>query len=172
MANVDPKVPVSLPKIDINNDSPVFSWQAPEFSTTKRNVKKLAGSILIAVAIAVIFIWQKQWTSVGVVVMAMIVLITLSSVRPKNVKCAIYRAGVIIDDKVYNFDQLKSFWLVYTDRYKIRLQLVGKFSGQVTMPLTDSEDPEQMRMFLAKYLPEEAEKGQDLNDMINHWLRF
>lgn len=172
MAETEQSKIVQRPKIDINNDQPVFSWQAPDFTSGKRNSSKIVSVIGLALVISGVFFWQKQWTSVGVVFAALIVLIVLSSVKARNVKCAIYRAGVIVDDRVYNFDQFKSFWLLYTDRYKIRLQLSGKFSGQITLPLTKDEDPEQMRMFLAKYLPEEEEKGQDLNDMISHWLRF
>lgn len=161
------------PKINLQMDKPVFSWQAPEYHRPQeRNNRKLLLVILAAIVIAIVFGWQGQWSSVAVVVAAVFVLLVISRGSAKIVKCAIYSAGVVVDNNIYNFDQFKSFWLLFTDRYKIRLQRVGRFGGQVTLPLSDNEDPEQIRIFLQKHLPEEEDNGRDLNDIINHWLRF
>ena len=159
------------PKVNVSSEKPVFSWQSPEFIRYERDHRWTLAIIGVAVVLAVILGFQSQWSGVGVVVAAALIFIFLSGTKPKNVKCAVYPEGIVVDDKVYDFSQFKSFWLIIGDMTKIRLQLTGRFSGVVTMPMKD-EDPEQIRLFIGKHLPESDEQREDATDLINRILRF
>ena len=150
---------------------PVFSWEAPEFIRYKKTTKWFVLLLVVAVVLGVLFYIQKQWSSIAVVAAAFIVFTTLSNAKPRKIACALYQEGIVVADKVYNFNQFKSFWVEPGDLFKVKLQLVGRFAGQVTMPILEI-DPEQVRLFLKKHLPEEENKGPDLIDEINRLMRF
>lgn len=171
MAEEKKTIKRSEPKLNPAVDKPVFSWQSPEFIRYKKDKKWLVYTIMIAIVLAAVLGFMHQWSGVILVSVAALVFITLSGTRPKTVNVGVYTSGIVIDDKVYDFSQAKSFWMSYGDLPKVKLQLVGRFAGQITLPLGE-EDPEQMRMFLGKHLPEEENKGEDLTEMINRILRF
>jgi len=149
----------------------VFSWSAPEFITYKRDINWYLKIVLFAVIIAGLLAWQEIWTGVALVIVAAILLILLSQSHPKVVKCALYYDGVVVDDKVFRFDQFKSFWIIPGELPKAKLQYTGKMAGQVTLPIKEV-DPEQVRLFLSKHLAEESDKGEDLTDTINRLIKF
>jgi hypothetical protein len=161
----------SQPKINLAVDKPVFSWQSPEFVRYNKDKKWLVYIIMIAITLAVVLGFMHQWSGMALVIVAAIVFVTLSGTHPKTIKAAVYTAGVVVGDKVYDFSQAKSFWISFGDLPKAKIQLAGRFAGQIILPLGE-EDPEQIRMFLAKHLPEEEDKGEDLTEMINRILRF
>ena len=159
------------PKVNVANEKPVFSWQSPEFIRYERDHRWPIAIVGVALILATIFGFQGQWSGVALVVAAALIFIFLAGSKPKNIKCAVYPEGIVVDDKVYEYSQFKSFWVVLGDITKIRLQFTGRFAGQVSMPMKD-EDPEQIRLFLGKHLQENEEQREDTTDIINRILRF
>ena len=153
------------------SEKPVFSWEAPEFAFYSKNSTWYLIIILAAVVLIVFFAWQKNWTAVGVSAAAGIALFAQAQIKPKSLKCALYRSGVVINDRVYTYDEMKSFWIVFSDHPFIRFERARRLSSNVNLPIAE-EDPEQIRLFLAKYLPQDEEKGEDLADTIQRWFRF
>lgn len=153
-------------------DKPVFFWQAVEFESHQKGKGWSAYIILIAIVIIAVFIWMKQWLGIGVTAAAVIALYSYAYRSGKKKNYAIYDQGVTIDNKVFTFDQFKSFWIfLYQDRPVIRFEQLKRLSLPVEMPVGD-ENPEQIRLFLAKHLPEQEEKGEDITDVINRWIKF
>ena len=153
------------------NEKPVFTWSAPEFVS----YTKTSGWFLIIVGAALVlvglFIWQKNWTAVGVVVAAALALMVQARIKPKTLSCSLYRSGVVVDDRVYPYDSLKSFWIIFGDHPFVRFSQVRRLSTNINMPIAE-EDPEQIRLFLSKFLPEDENSGEDLADTIQRWLKF
>ena len=150
---------------------PVFAWEAPEFVRYKKTKTWFLIMFLIGITLGLIFGFQHQWSSVAVVVVALFVFTTLSNAKPRKLKCALYQEGVVIEDKVHGFNKFKSFWMESSDIPKAKLQLLGRLAGQVSLPIVEI-DPEQVRLFLGKHLPEEENRGPDLVDTINSIMRF
>jgi len=171
MADEKKEVKKVGPKLNIAVDKPVFSWQSPEFVRYKKDNKWLVYLIMIALILCVVLSFMQIWSGVVLVVVATIVFITLSETKPKTISSSVYSQGFVIDSKVYDYEQIKSFWISFSDLPKARFQIVGRFGGIITMPLGE-EDPEQVRLFLSKHLPEEEDRGEDLSDTINRILRF
>lgn len=150
---------------------PVFTWQSPEFISIKRDIKWTIAVLAIALVLAAILFTQKQWTGVGMVLVASIFFVAISNTKPKNIGCAVYNEGIVVNGRVYNYDQFKSFWLVNSQLPKIQFQLTGRFGGVISMPLDDM-DSDQIRLFISKYVPEEDEKQEDVGDIINRLFRL
>lgn len=160
------------PGIDISASKPVFSWQSPEFMRYEKDKKWSFYVVLISVILIGVFVLLKQWSGAALILVASIVLSILSNAKPKTVKCAIYNEGVVVNEKVYTFTQFKKFWISGTpDLPKIVFQLTGAFSGIVNLPM-QNEDPEQIRLFLVKHVPEETDHVDDVSEVINRIFRF
>jgi len=165
------KISQSALKTIFSSEKPIFAWKSPEFIRYKKNRRWHAVFILVVIVLTIIFALLHQWSGVIMVVVAGIVLLILSGTNPKEVSCAVYKEGIVINDRVFDFAQFKSFWVTYSDLPKIKLQSLGRFAGQIIMPL-GQEDPEQLRLYLSKHLPEDEDKGEDLTDMINRLIRL
>jgi len=154
-----------------NEDKPIFSWKAAEFAVYQKDTKWFLLLMVVAILLIAFFVWNKNWTAVGVVVAGVFAFISLNGVKPKKISCKVYRDGVVIEDKAYRYTDLKSFWLIPGDHPRVRFARPGRFSPAINMPI-DEEDPEQIRLFLSKYLPEEEGNGEDIADTISRWMKF
>jgi len=67
---------------------------------------------------------------------------------------------------------MKSFWVIFGENRMVRLQPQGRLSASVNMPISKNEDPEQVRLYLVKHLPEDENKGEDMADTLQRWIKF
>jgi len=153
-------------------EKPVFSWSVAEFSQYKKNTNWYLIVGFSAVILIIVFIWMKNYTAAGVVFAAGLALFAQANIIPKKIKCEIYPSGIVIGEKAYPYDSLKSFWVIFGDSKMVRLQPQGRFSASINMPISKNEDPEQVRLFIAKHLPEDEDKGEDVADTIQRWIKF
>jgi len=160
-------------KVEITSaDKPLFFWQAVEFESQKKSASWFVYVVVAALAIIGIFVWQRQWLSIGVTIAAVAALWSQARTSGRKKNYAIYDQGVTIDNRVYTFDQFKSFWIFpHQDRLVIRFEQLRRLALPIEMPV-EGENPDQIRLLLAKHLPEEEEKGEDVMDTINRWIRF
>lgn len=161
------------PKAHIEpTDKPIFYWQAVEFESHDKPGNWLLYVVLIGVVLTGIFLFMRLWLGAGVVVAACFALYSQSSSHGKKRSYAIYDQGVTVDNKVYTFDQFKSFWMFpYQDRIIVRFEQLKRLALPIEMPIGD-ENPEQVRLFLSKHLPEAEDRGEDISDTINRWIKF
>jgi hypothetical protein len=160
------------PDIEVNpEDKPVFSWSAKEFPSYTKKGSWYFLFVLGGLALIAFFIWQRSWAATGLVAAALFAIFAQAKVSPKSVKCELFRSGIVVDEKAYPYNQLKSFWIIVGEHPVVRLEQTGTFRSQINIPISD-EDPEQIRLFLAKFLPEDEKRGEDVTDVIQRWLRF
>lgn len=155
----------------IEEEKPVFNWKTGESLSYKKGPLWFALIIAIAIILAVFFIWQDNWTAAGVIAAAAFALLSFARSEPKKINCSLYHSGFVIDEKAYRYTDLKSFWMVSGDRWSVRFLKPGRFSIHINMPIAD-EDPEQIRLFLSKYLPEETDRGEDISDILSRWFKL
>ena len=153
-------------------EQPVFSWSAAEFSQYAKSTNWYLIIGFSAVIFIIVFVWIKNYTAAGVVFAAGFALFAQANIKPKNIKCEVYPSGVVIGEKAYPYDNMKSFWVIFGESCMVRLQPQGRFTASINMLISKNEDPEQVRLYLAKHLPEDEDKGEDVADTIQRWFRF
>lgn len=153
-------------------DKPIFSWRTGEFAEQKKSGGWFFLIIIVAVALVALFIYLANWTAAGVVAAGAFALIMLSNTRAKTVSYAIYQNGIVVNDRAYPYDKMKSFWLVPGQVVVIRFEPESRFAAHINVPISADEDPEQVRLYLMKHLPEEEDRGEDITDRINRWMKF
>jgi len=132
----------------------LISWNAPAhfYVEKKQDWYWVVGIITLALA-AVCIIFGQVISGIFVIVAAM-ALVLHASHPPKRIRCEINDRGIIVDNILYPFLSLESFWIPH-DEFPHKLILKSR---KVVMPLLvifiEEIDPESVREILLKYIAE------------------
>ena len=151
--------------------NPVFAWESREFANAERRPAWYIVFASASVALLALFIWQKAWTAIVLEATAVLYFVLGSRPNSKKVVCSVYNEGVVIGNKTYGFDEMKSFWFVFSNLNKIKFKLNGRFKGEATMPM-ENADEKSVTEFIKTKLPEELSEGEDLVDKIHRIVGF
>lgn len=155
----------------------VVAWEAAEFVEHPKG----AGWVLVVWLVALVFaglaLWQYQLTFLGVIttlvaVTAALALTTQGRVRPKVVRIVIDADGLAVNGQRYLWQELKSFWLVFTPlNQSFYLETTRRFLP--IMPLQIGKmDPEIIRSLLLAHLPERVDRAEELGDRFARMMKF
>jgi len=158
-------------KVSPETRKPIFVWKSADFVQYDRSNKWYEVVVLTAIALAALLAWQQIWTGVILVVVAALIMLITSRLKPREVKCAVFTEGIVVDEKPYEYGQFKSFWINAGELPKMVFQRVGKIAGVVEIPLQNI-DIDQVRLYISKHLPQEDDQGENLVDKINRIMRF
>jgi hypothetical protein len=169
MAEIKKLTPVR--KFNPESEKPILNWESPDKAEYKRGPVWYIVVIVISLGLLALLYYQKLWSGVALVGVSSVIFLFFSRVKPKTVKCAVYNQGVVINDKVYRYEDFKSFWVSDLDMRRIRFQLTGRLAGQATMPLMGM-DLDQVTLFLSRHLPEDSSQTDDIVDIVNNLIKF
>jgi len=145
----------------------LISWQSPThlYSEKKPDWYWVVGIITLAIA-AVCIIFGQIIPGIFVIVAA-VALVLHASHPPRNMTCEINDRGVIIDNVLYPFLSLDSFWIPH-DEFPHKLILKSR---KLLMPLfviyIAEIDPEQVREILLKYIAETEHREPFLKHVLD-----
>ena len=88
----------------------LYIWLAPERPFKKRSKEYFTTVAAIALLLAVILLFIKEWLLIAVIIAFMFVSYALATVPPQTTTNKITTRGVYIDEKIYKWSQLNRFW--------------------------------------------------------------
>ena len=147
-------------------------WQAPEFEYHSKN----KSWVLIPGAVAaVLFIWSVlagNYLFALLVILAYFSLSIYAFKRPTLVRIAITSKGVKVNQALYEYENLNSFWIFYDSDGVKELSLKSKkvIMPYIRIPLGKA-NPVKVRQALIKYLPEKKQE-ESFIDNLSRNLRF
>ena len=110
----------------------LISWNAPAHIHTEKKPDWYWTVGIITLALAVVAVLFDQIITGIFIVVAATTLVLLSSKPPRILACEINDRGIMVDDTLYPFLSLESFWI----------------------PHDEFPDPEQVREILLSYIAE------------------
>ena len=133
---------------------PLISWDAHEhIHTEKNNDWYWAVGIITITAAALSFIFNNIIFGILILVSAF-ALVVHASKKPRIIHVEINDRGIIINDILYPFLTLESFWIDAHERpAKILIKSHKTFMPYITIHI-DEVDPEQVRDILLNYIAE------------------
>lgn len=155
-----------------HNHKVYISWEAHEYD----NIQKQRGWFIVLAAGAVVLValavWLKNYFFAVFILIAAILVGWFAKKEPRNMHFAITSEGVQIGERLYFFDDLKSFWIFYDPPLFNELSVESKktFMPRLSAPLGDA-NPEQIREELARFLPEEKQ-SEPFISILSRLLRF
>ena len=149
-----------------------ISWEAEEFDIPKRNIGwyVVVGAMLIILLVYTIYV--NYWILSAVIVMVGVVFYLTGNLKPRTMEYLINETGIQIGDKVFSYDQLKTFWFSRSEG-AVKLNLISIFHLMPVISIRVTNELEnKIRETLIQVLPESKNKREDWIDRINRILKI
>lgn len=150
----------------------LLAWEALEFEPDAgQSVLQITLGALLLIGAAVAIIFRSYLLGLFLVIAAGLVA-SYAFRKPRSLSLAITGRGVKIENRIYEFRELKSFRIAYDPPLSRDLILESKktFVPTIRIPLGDA-DPLRIRETLLRFLPE-VEREDSLLDIISKRLGF
>ncbi len=149
-----------------------LEWSAPEFTQYSKSKSWFLITGLIATGLFLWALLTKNIIFALLIGLSYFSITTYALKKPKVIQLVITSQGIKIDKTIYNFDNLKSFWIFYNppEVKEVSLQSKKIIMPYIKIPLGE-ENPTEVRRILIKYLPEKKQE-ESLIDSLARSLRF
>lgn len=146
-------------------------WEAEEYIQHDKNAGWYIGLTFVGLALVALSVWLKWWTFTALVVLSFISLLIYVLRPPRKIKYSISQKGLTEGERLYKFEDYKSFGILQDDtNFAIVLTPRKRFSLSVTVYFPKEKGEEIVDMFGAR-LPMEQVK-LDFIDKIVRRLRI
>ena len=153
------------------NPKTIVSWEAEEYLQREKNGGWYVGLVIVTLALVALSVLLKWWTFTALVVLSAIALAIYSARPPRKLKYALSNKGLTEGEKLYNYEDYKSFGVLADgDNYAIVLCPRKRFSPRVTVYFPKENGEAIVDAFGAR-LPMEDVK-LDFLDKLVKWLRI
>ena len=146
-------------------DSPHIFWEAPSFyyNPQKRYLSVLIVALLTG-AIALLIFKYSTLTSIFLI-LSSLVLLLYGNQKPTISKISVNQSGILVDDIMYNYKDLKSFWIEYNPGGPKELSIESaKWYMPYVKILLNNQNPVELRSLIISFLPEKEHE----NSLIDH----
>ena len=137
----------------IKEKQKIFEWKAPEYEFREKSADWFWIVAIISSALITASIVFDNFLFAVIIFIAAFSLMLYGARKPKEIKISITEKGITIDDRFYDFSELKSFWIEKTEE-KTKLLLKTKSLVSV-IDVELREDEDKIRDFLRARLKEE-----------------
>lgn len=139
-------------------NSKSLEWVTLEHARQEHSSDWFWGVGIIAIGIAVLAVYFGNILFAILIVLAAFATVLYAHVPPKEINVRIDRKGIRIDNMLYPFTTLKSFWVEDVEQHG-KDQLIVKsrkmFMQYIIIPIPETVDPAIVQDFLLDYLQEE-----------------
>ncbi len=153
------------------NNHKIITWSVPEYEHKKRSIDWYValGIIGITSSVASFILGNILF---GIFILIGVCTLAIYGIRePQIMRIRLNKRGVFVNNKIYTFNTLKSFWVEEYDKEpKIIIQSVKPLMPYIIIPIGDT-DPDDIRDFLIKYIKEE-EHFEPLSHKLMEYLGF
>ena len=152
----------------------IHQWEIPETAQYRRGRLWYAVAIIILLSLVAYALFTANFLF-ALMVMLFAAIIFMGHTRaPLMLNVAITEQGVAINNRLYRYPDLKSFWII--DEPPAVKNLYLEFQSRVRPPLSfhlDIQDCAQIRQTLAQFLAEDGEKREEsLTDVLSRLLKL
>lgn len=139
--------------------APLLSWQAPERKneTPAQNTKIILGTG--ALAFLSYAVYTQNYLFAIIIALAGFVWYAYAHQSPRLIEYAVTARGVQIQNRLYEFQDLQSFWIFFDPPHVKELSIESKktFMPFIKIPLGDTK-PTALREQLIKFIPEKKQE--------------
>ncbi len=137
----------------------LYSWEAPEFEKQEKTIFWDLGIFLFGAIILVVALFRAEFILGLLSILATLSLWILGKREPRIVKFALRKDGLQVDDLLYHYSNLKSFW-IFDESLGVN-ELVVR-SSRVFLPLIHihlhKQDAKHIKAILSQHLKEQEEQ--------------
>ena len=164
------KQPEPVATHDKTEENPRISWEAPSFHyNPQKGYLSLLIVALLTGAVALLIFKGDTLTSIFLI-LSSLVLFLYGNQKPIISKIKIDQSGILVDDRMYYYKDLKSFWIDYNPGGLRELSMEStKWYMPYIKVLLNEQNPIEVRSLVINFLPEQ-EHENSLADYIGRKL--
>ena len=149
-----------------------LSWKAPEYIYYEKSSDWFWALGIITATLLAIAAYQQSFVFLLLIIVGGFGILVYAVRRPVVVNISISGEGVRVADRLFLYENLKSFWIFYRpgDMKILSIESGKALMPQIHIPL-GSINPVEVRAFLMDFLPEKAQE-ESLSNTIARWIRF
>jgi hypothetical protein len=149
-----------------------IEWQAPEFEKYEKGTGWFIALGIIALIFFTIVLIMKNFIFAILIVLIVFTIFLYALKQPRIINFKISGKGITIEDRLFAYQELKSFWIFYEVPETKELSVRSKkwMMPLIKIPLKE-QDPSLIRRTLIKFLPEQKQE-LSLVDIIARNLKF
>lgn len=139
--------------------NPTVRWQAPEYTYYPKSSDWYWVLGIIALALLVYAIMAGNFLFAVLILVGSFALMMYGERHPRIVTVSISGEGVRIDDRLFPYETLHSFWIFYRagGLKELSIESEKMLMPHLKIPLGDA-DPTQVRSVIVEYLPEKPQE--------------
>ena len=144
-----------------------IEWEEPSFySNPQKRYLALIIIALLAGAGAMLFYRMDTLTAIFLILSSLVLILYVNK-KPALSKIVVSHAGVTIDDHVYYYKEIKSFWLDYNPNGSKELSLEAKkwYMPYIKVSI-ENQNPVEIRSLMINFVAEK-EHEKSLIDLIS-----
>lgn len=136
-----------------------ISWRTPEYEYREKTTDWYWTLGIITLLLAIFAIWERNFIFFVMIIVGSFTVVLYAVKRPSIVSITISGRGVQIDDRLFPYETLQSFWIFYEigGEKEISFKTKGAISNSLKIPLGDL-DPLEVRELLLRFLPEKTQE--------------
>jgi len=149
-----------------------LEWRAFEFEKYEKGPIWFIIVGALALILFTVALLLKSFIFAVMIILAVFAVFIYALKEPRLINFKIDGKGILIDHKLYEYQDLKSFWIFYDPPETKELSIQSKkwLAPLIKIPLAE-EDPTIIRNALIKFIPEEKQE-LSLIDVIAKNFRF
>jgi len=150
-----------------------LTWNAPAFVKVRKGWVWYAIFIGVFAAGGVSAYLLDSWSFALALVVFAVTYLVADRPHPKNVRVVLSDLGIKVGKKVYQYNRIKAFWIVYNPPFHqaLNLKVYNELLEEVEIQL-GKQDPTEVYEFLAQKLPELEGRGPGFVDNLSKLLRL
>ncbi|MEK7576575.1 MAG: hypothetical protein AAB482_02665 [Patescibacteria group bacterium] len=159
-------------KQEITRKNISIAWKAPEYVYYKKSPDWYWSLGILGAALIGVALWQNNFLFALITLVGTFAIALYAVRKPRTIEIKISIKGVEIDNTLYPYESLKSFWIFYRPGGVKELSLMSEkmFMPRIAIPIGDI-DPVELRDLLIQSIPETAQE-ESFADAIARWLGF
>lgn len=152
-----------------------MEWEAPEYTEHKKSADWYWYLALFAVLLLIFAAYERSLLFGALVVIGWFTIMLYSARAPKNLKISISEQGIFVEQTLYPWTNIKSFWIFpaksgSTSGGELSLELKKTLMPYVKIPLGET-DPKVTREITTKFVPEK-EQRESFIDNLSDLVKF
>ena len=151
----------------------IIAWQAPEYFVFKKDAGWYITISILAVLVSALFYFVlHKWLPVIATLLSAVVLFSFGHHDPKIITYSILKSGIKIGRRFFPFNRLKSFWFMGNEGgLALYIETANRLQPSLLLQI-QGQNPDEIRMALAKYLPEKPSGREDTIDRVARYIKF
>jgi len=160
------------PNPELKTSLPLIKWEAPEYEYIPKSPNWFwsVGIIAAAAAFAAILLGNVLFAILAL--LGGFTMILYGARKPKKVLFSLTSRGIQIENRLFPYENIRSFWIHYDPPYRklLTVELKKMFMPFVFIPLSDI-DPNIIRDHLLKFTKEKRHE-ESITEILTQLLGF